>query len=398
MRKLGPTIIGMIALGQPRCSHPSRKRGFNVLFFRERRSRCDAETRTTTVTRTNRRPGLDLMRACAILMVLICHSFANLWSSHAHLPLVIFMTHRFLAESGTDLFFALSGFLIGGMILRNPPSSFADLRRFYIRRWLRTVPLVWVWMAVLACIVHPTVPQVLEDLFMIRNLEIPMPTGGFLPPLWSLFVEEWFYLLFPIAFIAFRIGEAPVRRLAFLLAGACIARGFAAAAGLDWSYTYSWTFLRFDVLIAGVLVAAAIKYMSPKLCSGLAIAGVLTIAARWGWTIAPNVDAAPIQLIDQIAGMFGSAAVLGWLYHRRMVPAQRFFFWTATLSYPLYLVNFEIVGLFYQQRPGPLGVVEALTAIVLIAYLLHKMVEHPVMAWRDRMFTDARRGLAAIGV
>jgi peptidoglycan/LPS O-acetylase OafA/YrhL len=339
----------------------------------------------------NRRPGLDLMRACAILMILICHSVANFWDSPADLPRVVVMTHRYLAESGTDLFFALSGFLIGGMILRKPPGSFADLRRFYIRRWLRTIPLAWVWMAALVCIVHPTVPQVLEDVFMIRNLEIPMPAVGFFPVMWSLFVEEWFYLLFPIVFIAFRVGDAPIRRLALLLAGACILRGLAAAAGLGWAYTYSWTFLRFDVLIAGVLVAACFKDMSPKLCRRLAIAGTLTIAARWAWTIAPNVDTVPIQLIDQLAGTFGSAAVLGWLYHRRTVPAQRFFFWTATLSYPLYLVNLEIFGRFYEQRPGSLGIIEALVAVALVAYLLHKTVEHPVMAWRDRMFADARR-------
>jgi peptidoglycan/LPS O-acetylase OafA/YrhL len=301
------------------------------------------------------------------------------------------MTHRYLAESGTDLFFALSGFLIGGMILRKPPGSFADLRRFYIRRWLRTIPLAWVWMAALVCFVHPTFEQVLEDVFMIRNLEIPMPSAGFFPVMWSLFVEEWFYLLFPVAFIALRVGDAPVRRLAFLLVGACVLRGLAAAVGLSWAYTYSWTFLRFDVLIAGVLVAAAFNNMSPKLCRRLAVAGALTIAARWVWTIAPDIDTVPLQLFDQVAGTFGSAAVLGWLCHRRTVPAQRFFFWTATLSYPLYLVNLEIFGRLYAQRPGALGVVEALVAVVLTAYLLHKTVEHPVMAWRDRMFADTRR-------
>jgi peptidoglycan/LPS O-acetylase OafA/YrhL len=296
------------------------------------------------------------------------------------------MTHWFLAESGTDLFFALSGFLIGGMILRKPPTSFADVRRFYMRRWLRTIPLAWVWMTVLVLLYRPPLRAVVENIFMIRYLEIPMQTDGvFFGVMWTLFVEEWFYLLLPIFFVILRISDAPVRRISFLLIGACALRGIATQAGVDPNITYTWTFLRFDVLLAGVLFAAVFEHLSVVTCNRLAFIGVSLIVARWAWTLSPFIGSTLLQHIDHIGGTLGSAAVLGGLYWLRTIPAQRFFFWIATISYPLYLINFEVFDFFYQQQPGTIGAVKAFVFIVIVSYALHRLVESPVISWRDRV-------------
>jgi peptidoglycan/LPS O-acetylase OafA/YrhL len=89
-------------------------------------------------------PELDGLRGLAILLVIVCHYVGN----PEHSPLG-FLAHRFLLAftigwSGVDLFFVLSGFLIGGILLdaRDSPNYF---RAFYMRRVFRILPIYYLW-------------------------------------------------------------------------------------------------------------------------------------------------------------------------------------------------------------------------------------------------------------
>ena len=83
--------------------------------------------------------GLDVFRAFAILFVLIGHSF-----EHSKIPPQLQVFGR-LGILGVELFFVLSGFLIGSIIMRlidkNSFQNFSDIVIFWKRRWLRTLPL-----------------------------------------------------------------------------------------------------------------------------------------------------------------------------------------------------------------------------------------------------------------
>src|ERR1700744_4520851 len=92
--------------------------------------------------------GLDLFRSVAILLVLFAHYTNNIsfWMGYAP-PWKVF----FSGDVGVDLFFVLSGFLIGRLLLEiaDTAASFENLWIFLVRRWLRTLPLYFLWLVFL---------------------------------------------------------------------------------------------------------------------------------------------------------------------------------------------------------------------------------------------------------
>ena len=143
------------------------------------------------------------MRATAIVFVLASHcgdTFAGWLGGRA--PEWLSVSGFF----GVELFFVLSGFLIGRLLLgiiAEPPSLRA-WGVFMARRWMRTLPIYLLWIAVLA-VIWPPRPwdQVLRYATLTQNLAWPMPSGWF-GVSWSLTVEEWFYLLFSALLLSAR--------------------------------------------------------------------------------------------------------------------------------------------------------------------------------------------------
>jgi peptidoglycan/LPS O-acetylase OafA/YrhL len=145
--------------------------------------------------------GLDLLRAAAILSVICAHGFVVLYP-HFGSVLGVFGHGGFY---GVELFFVLSGFLIGQILIRQGPAlgRAANVAVFYVRRWFRTLPLFFLFLAINVWLEFQFrqhrvgLSETLSHGFFLRNL-----TGfhmSFFPESWSLAIEEWFYLLFPAA-------------------------------------------------------------------------------------------------------------------------------------------------------------------------------------------------------
>jgi peptidoglycan/LPS O-acetylase OafA/YrhL len=186
-----------------------------------------ASRRNEPNIRTERVPQLDGLRGLAILLVVLCHYVAN--ADHARLG---YWPRHFLSGltvgwSGVDLFFVLSGFLIGGILLDNRDSP-RYFRTFYWRRVFRILPVYYLWILLYVVIVAigvygmpGSLPVGKRDLaaapvyilFLQNLIYWPSPfQWKWFVVTWSLAVEEQFYLLAPIA-----VRWVPIRRLTSLL-------------------------------------------------------------------------------------------------------------------------------------------------------------------------------------
>lgn len=156
---------------------------------------------------TSRLPSLDGWRAVSILMVLGNHST---YITGFPSPLIPAFNIVFDGNLGVRFFFVISGFLITWlMILENDKNGTVSLREFYIRRCLRILPIYLAYLAVLAVLqftgVDTQTPQAwLGNLTFTRNSFGFANEGDAVSAhLWSLSVEEQFYLAWPLIFFLF---------------------------------------------------------------------------------------------------------------------------------------------------------------------------------------------------
>lgn len=159
---------------------------------------------------SNRTYGLDILRALAILFVVIGHG------SH-YLPSKFLqdISNSFVFD-GVSIFFILSGYLIGGILIKNlesKPATLKTLFNFWKRRWFRTLPnyyFILVLLIVLNYVFHLQMKSpwnfdfgITKYFCFLQNFNVPHPF--FFDEAWSLCVEEWFYLLVP-SFIFICVG------------------------------------------------------------------------------------------------------------------------------------------------------------------------------------------------
>lgn len=223
----------------------------------------------------NRTIELDFLRGIAIIAVMGYH-FHYVDTGIRLVPIIEYPFTHFGRE-GVNLFFTLSGFLVGGLLLR----QYADTGRidawtFIVRRIFKIWPAYYVLIAfhVIAGR-HPA-----SSFFWQNALHLQNYLGTSIKQTWSLSVEEHFYLLLPallVVFARWRLrANAILGVLGFICVVVLIARSIMVAdGGIDQAFFY--TQYRIDSLLAGVMLAA-VYWMKPDLYQKL--------ASRKGWLLA----------------------------------------------------------------------------------------------------------------
>jgi len=163
--------------------------------------------------------GLDLLRTCAIGCVVLVHSSFILAPSFPGFPWIPL-------PDGVDLFFVLSGFLIGGMLITRLEATggldASGLFDFIQRRWFRTLPNYFLFLGLNCVLVYlKWIPGSLNKYlltFFVFFQNFYIPFDFLFWESWSLSVEEWFYLSFPLfCFLLFRIRKWKVSKMLLLL-------------------------------------------------------------------------------------------------------------------------------------------------------------------------------------
>ncbi|MEO8153136.1 MAG: acyltransferase [Rhizobacter sp.] len=357
--------------------------------------------------------GLDTLRALAIALVFMYHYMVFVSGTPT------FGWASVVGWAGVDLFFVLSGYLIGNQLFAGiTRGERLSLKAFYARRGLRTWPAFWVVLA--AYFLFPAFmggkapPPLWRFLTFTQNIDLQPGTA--FSHAWSLCIEEQFYLVLPLALLlAWRVGTK--RSQAWTLLGALVLGGVIARAVL-WSLygredfgqgeryypsVYYSTLCRIDEFLPGVAVAL-LKNFHTTLWQRLMRHGQALLGAGVAASLLLMYGALNFYYIDNYGyGFFMSAfgysliaaafsllvmAALSpnsWLHRLRIPGVHQLAVW----SYSIYLshkaVCFVIRGHAKEFAWSP-GTALAVTTVVslLVGAVLHWLVEAPFMALRDR--------------
>jgi peptidoglycan/LPS O-acetylase OafA/YrhL len=365
----------------------------------------------TSTLLESRIPELDGIRAIAIWMVLLVHvitAFPNPQGALNFLPwsMQVALGHGWL---GVDLFFMLSGFLITGILLdtRERPHYF---RNFYARRFLRIMPLYFTVVLVWALFYHHYGRYLLMSSVFGANLaplfHVAIPHGPTV--LWSLAVEEHFYLLWPA--IVLLVDRKKLLWLCLAIFIGCpMLRGLFALKGMNPGTIIVLSWFRFDGLATGAAIAIWARsarfnrktaHIIAAIC--LVMCCVVTIGGTGHGIFGTKTPVGLAFTYTQAYFAFAIPFVLALVYRGTIwtsILRNPLLQLSGALSYCLYLVHLSI-GDGYQAvvanrlHLGPTATVLTRAAVVIlfsfvIAALSRKFLEQPCLALKSR-FEEAK--------
>jgi peptidoglycan/LPS O-acetylase OafA/YrhL len=353
-----------------------------------------------------RQPGLDLLRALAIIVVVIYHAGIMGFPMPGRV-------HRW-GWIGVDLFFVLSGYLIGGQLLAPlARDQSINLGRFFARRALRIMPAYFVILAIY--IFLPSWREYSEMYpwwkFLLSVQNIGLHGGTAFSHAWSLAVEDQFYLTLP--FILLFVNRAPRAAMiipCLIFFGGIALRTFLAyqhpaeTSGVAfrdyqaWIYYPTWT--RLDPLVFGVALAAIEKFR-PQWWRRLMNSAVwiwlpglaLIVCALWlgegeYLTFASVIWQFPLLALGMAALLVCAQSDRLPLRHFR-IPGAAFI---ASIAYSAYLVQklvIHFIAQFCFEHDIALTSTSALVGVELCVYavatILFLVVERPFLQLRHRI-------------
>ena len=338
-------------------------------------------------TPARRYPTLDVLRLVAIGMTVLVHMPSLRQSNWLLRP----FNHSFWL--GVDLFMLISGWLVGSQLLREAQGGPINARRFYIRRWFRTLPPYYVVLAVVLFMGPKSAPSPLTTLSHFAFLQTYFPPNLY-GVSWSLCVEEHFYLLLPVL-VALLMRRPTLPRLLGLIAAqelvALVARGL--AYGPNASQPYA-THVRSDGLFLG-LFFAWMHLARPQLwekigrfTTPLFIAGTVSTLllmttgapSTWSYVALPTIGTWSLALI--FLPCVHDASPLS----RITFPGLMYL---GELTYSAYLIHAAIpegwVHAFRGASVGVPGLAWRGLLVVGLSVALHHTVERPALRLRQRL-------------
>lgn len=362
--------------------------------------------------------GVDLLRGLAIFFVLMNHVNMRLLGAHVPymhgLRLQVIYSLFWNGQFGVQMFFAISGFLITAMTLRRWGSpATVGLRGFYWLRFARIVPLLLLLLAVLSglhlahvknFVVSPKTGGLSRALFAALTFHVNLLEArrGYLPAgwdiLWSLSVEEAFYLFFPLACLLFRRARFLVIPLLFFVVLGPFARSHAFNHNPVWreySYLGGMDAIALGCLTALLLAGRRLSRVALWICGAgglaLTIFSLCFSVRAYAWGLGRNGLNMTILAVGtcMIIALFAQTE---WKSPRVLAPLLII----GKRSYETYLTHlFVVLGLFslFLAAGKPMRYVPALfiASIIfsgLLGELVARLYSEPINRWLRRRWRD----------
>jgi peptidoglycan/LPS O-acetylase OafA/YrhL len=293
-------------------------------------------------------PELDSIRGIAILGVVFYHEFysVGMGTTLSHWQHLLVLA-AWPGRMGVNLFFVLSGFLITGILLKSC-SEKKYYKRFYARRALRIFPIYLLLLLILAALGYPQKFLLLSLIYlsnMVQLFGVPLAYGV----LWSLAVEEHFYLIWP-----FMVKKLSQRNLGILAVAIILISPLIRLIGLRWAKPgdeewlfYTWNTM--DGLAVGAFLALFIRWTNSdrQSLSRACWASVALATLLWGIGIPFGIVSArrPLGAVLQTVpwqflsfAILGGCLLLGTTRWRFLVRSGVLAFY-GYISYGLYLIH-----------------------------------------------------------
>ena len=348
--------------------------------------------------RTMYRPDIDGLRAVSIVAVVLFHAFPSL------------LPGGFV---GVDVFFVISGYLISGIILADLRQGGFSYLNFYFARFRRIVPSLLLMMTFVFLVgMLVLLPSEYIDIgrhlaagaSFTSNLRLLHDVGYFdtasdtkpLLHLWSLGVEEQFYIFWPL--ILTLLLRLRIRMLPALLA--LFVASFVSMEMMTPMRAFYLLPARFwELMVGGVLACVQAdhisfspipqRHRSRAALTGAAMALVLLLIAVLGFTPASPYPGWRALLPTLAAGLLIAAGAQSWV--NRHVLGNRVAVWIGVISYPLYLWHWPLLSYARILNGGQPGIwlrVALVVLAVLLAWGTRQWIELPV---RNRLFASLPR-------
>ena len=356
-------------------------------------------------------PELDILRFVAFLAVFIHHALprdASLYIASGLSPAITewLLTAKEAGAFGVDLFFALSSYLITELLLReHAQRGTFSIPDFYIRRALRIWPLYFTFLLLTVLVIPILIPA--ERFGPIYIVSFALFLGNWvcaaygLPfsvatPLWSISVEEQFYIGWPLL-LRF-CGVSRLKQLALaLLFVAVLTRIGLAVSGVEHPGVWCNTIARLDPIALGAIVAFILNGRAPQISNALRHVMCATAFVIWLLIARYLSQAGPTSIATYALSAVASVMLLVGVLRNETrllnMPAFSWLVYLGRISYGLYVFHLLALTLMAQVLVVPvLGISLNFETRLLFSFLLtvalaavsYKVLELPFLRLKER--------------
>lgn len=356
-------------------------------------------------------PELDVLRFFAFLAVFMHHALprdASLYIKNGLPPAAAqwLLTAKSAGAFGLDLFFALSAYLITELLLREHANRGTfSVRAFYVRRALRIWPLYFTFLAFTVFVV-PTIFS--DDNFgLIYIVSFALFAGNWVcaahgipvsvaSPLWSISVEEQFYIGWPLLLRFFGIHRIKQLAIALLLV-ALLTRIWLAAYGVKHPGVWCNTLARLDPIALGALLAFILRGRAPQINKILRVVlGVIALASWWliarylrqhGPTSVATFALSGLASVVLLFAVLQSEVRLlrvppfSWLVYLGRISYGLYVFHLFALAFMMSVVTVPLLGISIKFE---LRLLLSLALTVALAAISYSWLEEPFLRLKER--------------